>query len=53
MELISEFNKEFNSLSCVIDVYRKYARLIHLKDKKVIKINDLVFRIFETNQNAN
>ena len=34
-----KFNKEFWSLSCVIDIYRKYARLVLLKDKIGITIN--------------
>ena len=34
MQLISKFNKRFRFLLCVIDIYSKYAWVIHLKDKK-------------------
>ena len=40
MQLISKFNKGFRFLLCVIDIYSIYARVIHLKDKKGIKITD-------------
>ena len=35
MQLISKFNKGFRFLSCVIDIFRKYAWIVPLKDKKV------------------
>ena len=38
MQLISKFNKGFRSLLCVIDIYRKYAWVIPLKDRKGITI---------------
>ena len=38
MQLISKFNKGFRFLLCVIDVYRKYAWAILLKDQKGITI---------------
>ena len=38
MQLISNFNKEFRFLLCVIDIYSKYAWVIPLKDKKGITI---------------
>ena len=38
MQLISEFNKGFRFLLCVIDNYRKYAWVVPLKDKKGISI---------------
>ena len=36
MQLISKFNQGFRFLLCVINIYRKYAWAIPLKDKKVI-----------------
>ena len=38
MQLLSKFNKVFRFLLCVIDVFRKYAWLIPLKDKKGVSI---------------
>ena len=38
VQLISKFDKGFRSLLCVIDIYRKYAWVIPLKDKKVVTI---------------
>ena len=38
MQLISKFNKGWRFLLCVIDIYSKYARVIPLKDKKVVSI---------------
>ena len=35
MQLISKFNKGFRFLLCVIDIFRKYAWVVSLKDKKV------------------
>ena len=40
MQLISKFNKGFRFLLCVIDIYSKYAWVIHLKDKKGITITN-------------
>ena len=34
MQLISKFNKGFRYLLCVIDIFSKYAWVVHLKDKK-------------------
>ena len=34
MQLISRFNKGFRFLVCVIDIFRKYAWVVPLKDKK-------------------
>ena len=31
MQLISKFNEGYRYLSCVIDIYNKYSRLIPLK----------------------
>ena len=33
MHLLSKFNKGFRFL-CIIDIYSKYASVVHLKDKK-------------------
>ena len=34
MQLISKFNKRFRFLLCVIDIFSKYSRVIHLKKKR-------------------
>ena len=36
MQLISKFHKGFRFLLSITDIYRKYAWVIALKDKKVI-----------------
>ena len=38
IQLISKFNKEFQFLLSVIDIYNKYALVVPLKNKKVILI---------------
>ena len=38
MQLISKFNKGFKFLSCVIDIYSKYAWVVPLQDKKGVSI---------------
>ena len=38
MQLISNFNKRFRFLLCVIDVFSKYAWVVLLKDKKGVSI---------------
>ena len=38
MQLISKFNKRFRFVLCVIDIFRKYAWVVPLKDKKRISI---------------
>ena len=40
MQLISKFNKGFRFLLCVIDIFSKYAWVVHLKDKKGISITN-------------
>ena len=40
MQLISKFNKGFRFLLCVIDIDRKYAWVITLKDRKGITITN-------------
>ena len=42
MQLISKCNKGFKFLLCVIDIYRKHAWVIPLKDKKGIMITNAV-----------
>ena len=37
---ISEFNKVFRFLLCIIDIYSKHAWVISLKDTKGITINN-------------
>ena len=34
MQSLSKFNKGFNYLLCTIDLFRKYAWVIPIKDKK-------------------
>ena len=38
MQLISKFNKGFKFSLCFIDIYRKYAWVIPLKDRKGVSI---------------
>ena len=38
MHLISKFNKGFRFLLCAIDIFRKYAWVVSLKDKNGISI---------------
>ena len=38
MQLISQLNKEFRFLLCVIDILSKYAWVVPLKDKKGVSI---------------
>ena len=38
MQLISKFNKGFRFLLCVIDVFRKHAWVVPLKDKTGVSI---------------
>ena len=40
MQLISQPSKGFRFLLCIIDIYRKYAWTIALKDKKGITITN-------------
>ena len=47
MQLISKFNKEFQLLLCVIDVYSKYAWIVPLKDKKGITITNALQKILD------
>ena len=36
MNLISKFNKGFRFLSCIIDIFSKYASVVSFKDKKSV-----------------
>ena len=38
MQLISKFNKGFRFLLCIIDIFRKYAWVLPLKDKEGVSI---------------
>ena len=38
MQLISKFNKRFRFLLCVINIFSKYAWVVHLKDEKGVAI---------------
>ena len=40
MQSISEFNKDFHFLLCVIDIYSKYGWIVPLKDNKGIIITN-------------
>ena len=40
MQLISKFNKLITFLLCVIDIYRKYAWIIPVEDKKGISLTN-------------
>ena len=47
MPLISKFNKGFRFLSCVIDIYSKFAWVVPLKDKKGVSIFNAFQRILK------
>ena len=47
MQLISNFNKGLRFLLCVIDILRKYAWVIPLKDKKCASIVDAFQKILD------
>ena len=51
VQLISKLYKGFSFLLCVINIYRKYAWFIHLKNKKRIIITN--FKTFQINQITN
>ena len=54
MQLINKFNKGFRFLLCVINIFSKYAWVVPLKDKKVIKINNTFQKILkESNRKPN
>ena len=47
MQLISNFNKKFRFLLCVIDIFSKYAWVVPLKDKKGVSIVDAFQKILD------
>ena len=54
MQLISKFDKEFRFLSCIIDIFSKYAWVVPLKDKKGITIINAFQKILkESNRKPN
>ena len=54
MRLISKFNKGFRFLLCVIDIYRKFAWIVPLKDKSGITITNAFQNILkESNRKPN
>ena len=50
MQLIIKFNKGFRFLLCVIDIFRKYAWVIPLKDKKGISIVNAFQKILKESE---
>ena len=53
MQLISKFDKEFRFLSCIIDIFSKYAWVVPLKDKKGITITIFEEVLKESNRKRN
>ena len=54
MQLISKFNKGFGLLLCVIDIFSKYAWVVHLKDKKGVSIVNAFQKILnDSNRKSN
>ena len=47
MQLISNFNKGFRFLLCVIDIFSKYALAVPLKDKKGVSIVNAFQKILD------
>ena len=47
MQLISNFNKRFRFLLCVIDIFSKYAWIVPLKNKKGVSITDAFQKILD------
>ena len=47
MQLINKFNKGLRFLLCVIEIYSQYACVIHLKNKKRIKITDAFQKVLD------
>ena len=47
MHLISQFNKRFRFLSCVIDIFSKYTWVVPLKYKKGVSIVDAFQKILD------
>ena len=54
MQLISKFDKGFKILFCIIDIYSKYAWVVPLKDKKVVRIVNVLQSILKkSNRKSN
>ena len=54
MQLISKFNRGFRFLLCLIDIFRKYAWVVPLKDKKGVSIVDVFQKILDdSNRKSN
>ena len=54
MQLIRKFNKRFRFLLCVIDIFTKYAWVVHLKDKKGVSIVNAFQKILnDSNRKSN
>ena len=47
LQLISNFNKGFRSLLCVIDIFSKYSWVVPLKDKKGVSIVDVFQKVLD------
>ena len=47
MQVISQFNKAFRFLLCVIDIFSKCAWVVLLKDKKCVSIVDAFQKILD------
>ena len=47
MQLKSKYNKGICFLLCVIDIFRKYACVILIKDKKGVTISNAFQKIFD------
>ena len=45
MQLISKFNYGFRFLSCAIDIFNKYDRVVPLKDKKGLSMINVFQKI--------
>ena len=54
MQLISKFHKGISFLLCAIDIFRKYAWIIPLRDKKGTTITNALPKILkESNRKTN
>ena len=50
MQLISNVNKGFRLLLCVIDIFRKYTWAVPLKDKKGVRIVNVFQKILDKSE---
>ena len=54
MQLINKFNKRIHFLLCVIDIFGKYSRVVHLKEKKgITTFNAFQVILDESNHKTN